>query len=178
MILFTSGFPYAGKTEFTKMLCEHLGRELLIHINPKDLYPDDFEDLSDEEKTSNGVVAWEMSYEKTEECLDKLPNKALIIFDTCCRDVHRVSHLFSTARVKEHNVLFAYVNASFEKRQQYAEGKDISKFEERYSSSFRKDLPNFREMSDHFIIIDNNKNLSDLDKQAASLAQKIVELRS
>jgi len=178
MILFTSGFPYAGKTELVSRLCEQLDHKNLIHINPRDLYPEDFADLPNSEQQANGIVAWEMSYEKARECITKLPNKVLIVFDTCCRDALQVNQLFGDAKTRGHKILFAYVNASTDRRQEYAEDKDISKFEERYSSSFQQNLPKFKSMSDQFLVINNNKSLLELDERAVELAEKVIELRS
>ncbi len=177
MILFTSGFPYAGKTEFAKRLCQRLDQQHLIHINPKDLYPEDFDALSEEEQQATGIVAWEMAFEKTDKCIVKLPNKVLIILDTCCSSAYQMTQLFMDAKIREHDIYLIYVNASLEKRTELAAGKNISKFEGKYASNFQQSLPELKHMSDHFLVINNNGSLSELDENISPLAAKIIESR-
>lgn len=178
MILFTSGFPYAGKTECIQRLCKQLEHKHLIHINPKDLYPENFETLPEDEQQATGIVAWEMAYEKASKCIIKLPNKALIIFDTCCSKSYQMAQLFMDAKIRGHDIYLIYVNTPLEKRKEWANDKDINKFEEKYISSFQQSLPELKPMADRFLIINNNGDLSELDEDIISLATEITKLRS
>lgn len=178
MILFTSGFPYAGKTTFVQKLIEELDNELIIHINPKDYYPDDFEQLDEQERTDIATTAWEMSLEKATKSICALPNRALIIFDTCCSKSLHMRPLFMNSKLRGHDVFLVYINATSESRFERAGvNEKIKELEDRYRISFSETLPILKEHSDHFYMASSD-TLEDLNPNVERVAGKIKSIRS
>ena len=179
MILFTSGLPKSGKTTFVNKLLDALDRKLCLHINPEDYYPEDFEKLSQEDKTDIATTAWEMSLEKATKSICAVPNRALIVFDTCCSKAFYMRQLFMNAKVRGHHVFLVYVYAPLEKRVERTGDKKLADLEERYRKAFGDTLPVLKGHSDEFIIIKNESDdLSELDKYAQLMCDKIKEIRS
>lgn len=179
MILFTSGFPGAGKTCLAKRLIEILNNKLTLHIDPKKYYPDEFNSLHDYEKTEVGIAAWELSIERATESIYALPDKVLIIFDTCCNNSEHMEPLITSAKEKGHTTILVYVNTSLDKRVERSNGSvDLVELEERYRKGFIKSLPAVRTHADHFFVINNNKeNEEELISGANNLAEKIKGIR-
>ena len=176
MILFTSGFPYAGKTKFVKLLLDKIDHA--IHIDPKDYYMENFEELNNDEQSAVGITAWEMSLERAEKCINKLPNKALIILDTCCAKINSVRSVIHEARRAGHNIYCIYVDSSLENRKSRAPGKDIESYQQRYADDFLITLPKLKDLADTFMIIVNDDDQSGLNKQADALAEIIKGTQS
>lgn len=183
MILFTSGFPYAGKSTLVQKLVEELDGKHVLHINPKDYYPDEFDNLTNEEQTEIATTAWEMSLETATKSICALPNKALIIFDTCCNKSLHMRPLFMNAKLRGHRVYLVYVHADLKNRSKRTD-KDLSKFEDKYRTNFLETLPILKEHADTFVTFSNNNDdefgpgVSWLDKVAKDLAGKIKSIRS
>ena len=183
MILFTSGFPYSGKTTFIEKLIEKLDGELVLHINPKDYYPDDFDSLPDEERMAIATTAWEMSLEKATKSICALPNRALIVFDTCCSKSLHMRPLFLNSKLRGHDTILSYVDAHSTIRfKRSAENEKIRELEDKYRTSFRETLPTLRSLSDHFFMIDSNCSDENLikkfDENVERVAGKIKSIRS
>ena len=179
MILLMSGFPYAGKTEFIKILLDKVDHNKSIHINPKNFYVENFEDLDDDEKSAVGITAWEMSIERAHKCLDLLSNEALIILDTCCAKFNTIQSLISDAKNSGHKMYCVFVNSSIENRKIRASGKNIESFEQRYAEDFLHTLPKLKEESDKFMIVHNNDiECLELNKCARLLSEIVVEVQS
>ena len=176
MILFTSGFPKSGKTTFAKQLVNHLDGKLVIHINPADYYMDDFDELTQEDQTSVATTAWEMSLEKATKSICALPNKALIIFDTCCSKSLHMRPLFMNSKLRGHDVLLVYIDADQESRA-LRTTKRIQELESRYKESFLETLPTLKALADHFIMVSNTTE-EKLSERAKSVSDKIKGIRS
>lgn len=178
MILFTSGFPQAGKTTFAYKLIKELKNKHILHINPKDYYPDDFESLNPEEKTDIATTAWELSLEKLSESIVKLPNKALVIYDTCCSKALQMRPLFMNSHIRGHDIIMVYVNANIKNRfERSTDVEQIKKLEDRYKTSFKESLPILKYLSDYFIIVNNNED-SQLNSGVIKVAEKIKNIRN
>lgn len=179
MILFTSGFPGAGKTRLAEKLTEALDNKLVLHIDPRKYYPDEYDSLHDHEKTEVGIAAWELSIERATESIYALPNKALIIFDTCCNNADYMEPLITSAKEKGHTAILVYVNTSLNKRLERSDGSvDLAELEERYREGFIKGLPSIRAHADHFFVVNNDKeNEEGLIDGASNLAEKIKGIR-
>lgn len=177
MILFTSGFPYSGKTTFAQKLIDALDGHLVLHINPKDYYPDEFDALPAEERLDIATTAWEMSLEKATKSICALPNRALIIFDTCCSKSLHMRPLFMNSRLRGHDTFLVYVNASSETRfERSKQNEQIKELEDRYRTSFKETLPTLKDLSDHFFMVNNDNG--DLSSHAERVAGKIKSIRS
>ena len=178
MILFTSGFPKAGKTTIAKKLIKHFGR-LVLHINPEDYYPDDFEELAAEDRMDIATTAWEMSLEKATKSICALPNKALIVFDTCCSKSLHMRPLFMNAKLRGHKVAMVYVDTPLKKRIERSKNDKLADLDHRYAISFKETIPILRALSDEFIIMGNGSDdLSELDKYIDIVAEKVKNIRS
>lgn len=179
MILFTSGFPYSGKTTFVNALIEQLENKHVLHINPKDYYPDEFDGLNPDEKSEIAVTAWELSLERANKAICSLPNKALIVFDTCCSKSLHMQPLFINAKVRNHDIFLVFVNSNLNNRQQRANGINLNQFESRYAEDFQQTIPRLRPLANEFSIINNNDvELTELTKTANHIAEKIKLIRN
>ena len=179
MILFMSGFPKSGKSSFAELLVKNLDNKLCLHINPADYYPDNFDDLPQEEKTDIAVTAWEMSLERADKSITSLPNRALAIVDTCCSSALNMRPLLLNAKVRGHDVFVVYIDTPLEKRIERTGDKNLTNLEERYKKSFGEALPMLRKNSKEFIIVGNGSDgLSELDKYARIMCEKIRKVRS
>lgn len=182
MILFMSGFPYSGKTTFAERLIKQLSNKLILHINPKDYYPDNYDKLLDEDRTDIAITAWEMSFETATKAICQTPNRVLIIFDTCCSKSLQMRPLFMNSKLRGHNVLMVYLNATLDDRLSRIPEKDADKFkelEDRYKNNFSSTLPELKPHVDNFYIIDwpNNEREEELNKHVDALANKIKSIR-
>lgn len=179
MILFTSGFPYSGKTTFAEKLTKNLGNKHVLHINPKDFYLEEFDKLGPEGQTEIAVVAWEMALEKATKSICALPNKVLIIFDTCCSKSLHMRPLFMNAKVAGHEVYMVYVHADLESRSKRT-SKDLTAFEDRYKNDFLETLPILKQHTDHWAIVSNNNDENNelMDSTVENITMKIKSTRS
>lgn len=178
MILFTSGFPQAGKTTFAKKLVDALEHKHVLHINPKDYYPDDFSDLSAEEKTNIATAAWELSIEKLSKSIVGLPNRALVIYDTCCSKSLQMRPFFMNSKVRGHDVMLVFINTNPENRfKRSLDDEQVRKLEDRYKTSFEESLPTLKYLSDHFVIVNNDED-GQLDSYVEKVAEKIKNIRN
>ena len=180
MILFTSGFPYSGKTEFAKALIKSLGGEFVLHINPKDYYPDNFDILPDEERMEIATTAWEMSLEKATKSICALPNKALIVFDTCCSKSLHMRPLFMNSKLRGHDIIMVYINANGDTRFERSKNNEkIMELEDRYKASFSETLPILKNLSDQFYMVNNSNDMENsLEFNVQRITGKIKSIRS
>jgi tRNA uridine 5-carbamoylmethylation protein Kti12 len=184
MILFTSGFPYSGKTTYANLLKEELDNQLILHINPKDYYPDDFSSLPEKDQIDIGVTAWEMSLETATKAITSTPDKVLIIFDTCCNKSLHMRPLFMNAKLRGHHVMMVYINATLEDRLSRVSEIDVDKIkglETKYKESFSTTLPALRSHADSFVVVHNPNTKTEasenLVESARTFADKIKRIR-
>lgn len=177
MILFTSGFPYSGKTTFAAKLCEKLKYKHILHIDPKNYYLEEFDDLSLEDQSAVAVEAWEMALEQATKSICALPNKALIIFDTCCNKALHMRPLFMNSKLRGHDILMAFVSANQSSRFERAPNERVKEYEDKYRINFIETLPILKKLSDYFMMVDNSGKESDLDKYVELISDKIKSIR-
>lgn len=181
MILFTSGFPYAGKSEFVRLLLEELGNEgTNIVIEPKSFYPQGFDKLPDAKQQAIGIACWDVCMEETNKAITSAPPTDLIILDTAAKRFHMMRPLFMNAKVRQHKVFYVFIGASADECKKRSEGKWKESFEEDYSNSFATSVPSLKRMSDVFKLIVNNDDLDfgQLREAAKEIATSIQELRT
>ncbi len=185
MILFTSGFPYSGKTEFAKRLADKMRgyyvAPMIIHIDPKQYYIDEYKQMSKEEQSAVGIAAWEMALERVSQCICKLPNKALVIFDTCCNKSSYMKPLFEKSRSKGHHVFYVYVNSNLDDRKLRANGIDIdlNELESKYALGFADTIPKLKPLADKFFIVNNSDDgFSGLDESIDKIVAEIESIRT
>lgn len=176
MILFTSGFPQSGKTELSFKINQKI--DDVIHINPKDFYLKEFEELPDEMQSAVAISAWEMAVEKTNECLIHKSNDILIIFDTCCSNESAMRSLFTNARYNKHTILYVFVDSPQEDRWSRNPQAKLSQYERKYKTDFTQTLPVLTKLSDQFVRVTNDGKLDKLNKYAEEIAQYVEKIRS
>lgn len=191
MILFTSGFPYAGKTLFLDILLDTFNTEGeeeeegeikdeldIVRICPKEYYPDNFDTLHDNDKSTFAISAWEVSLEETEKAIEEHENKTLIVLDTAAAKVKKMRPLFSIAKKRGHSVIYVFINSSLEDRQNRT-NDDVERFEEYYANSFKITVPHLKSLSDTFMLIKNpnDPEYTNLNKSAKNLKKIIEEIK-
>ena len=156
MILLTGGFPYSGKTKFAETLLDIVDNKWAIHIDPKKYLPDDFDTMYEGDRMMWMTSAWSIGYEKAEEAIKKLPNKALIIFDTTASKISSIKPLIKSAKENDHKIIYVLVHAQLEDRIERT--NDVNKLielEKNYTYNLRTSIPIIKKMSDKFILIKN-----------------------
>jgi len=178
MILFTSGFPASGKTTFVKKLIEELENKHVLHIDPKKYYLEEYEELDKDEKTAVAVEAWEMALEQTTKSINAAPNAALIILDTCCSKALHMRPLLNNSKLKGHDTLMVFMSTAQKARFLRSNDKNIKNYEESYRINFLSTLPVLKKLADHFVIINNSGDESEICKHAKNLSDKIKSIRT
>jgi hypothetical protein len=189
MIIFTGGFPYAGKTLLLDLLAkvdkdsdpdsEAKISDSWVRICPKDYYPDDFETMQDSDKSTWAIASWETCLEEVNDAIHKYDNNKLIILDTAAAKVKRMRPLFSTAKIKGHTVIYVFVHSDLADRKERTE-EDIDRYEKHYAEAFQVTIPHLKMLSDKFMLIKNSNDPEHvvLNKSAKSLSKMIEEIRS
>jgi len=165
-----AGYPYSGKTYTVERLDKALGGECLV-ISPKFLFPPNYDELDEQEKTEVNIVSWRCSLDQLETSFD-IDTKEVLIYDTCCSSYESMVPYFTGAKVKGHTVIFLYVHAPLELCKERA-GKDWFDADviEKYKSNFKSNLPLFIKISDKWFKIDNRKepNLEEVLEYVRSI---------
>jgi len=149
-----AGFPFSGKTYVVEKLDKALGDSALV-ISPKFLFPPDYDDLDDNQKTETNIVSWRCSLDQLEASFD-MNNHEVIIYDTCCASFDAMEYYFRRALDKGHRVVLLYVYAHLDICAKRAGDKWFdSDVIEKYKSNFKTNLPRFVEISNKWFRIDN-----------------------
>ena len=173
-VLFTSGYPYSGKTEFAKALAaEFKGLAAVVHIDPMSLRPPEYATLPLDEQKRARIAAWEVSQSMLTDAL-KEPNSTLVIFDTCASKATSMMPHFTNAKVHKHDVVYVFVGATLPECRQRA-GTNWPQHDviAGYGKDFLDSIPKLKDLSTKFFFIKNNN-----DPARASLmlsAQKIAK---
>lgn len=172
MILFTAGHPFSGKSELIKYVLSSFGDHTVI--DPTQLRPPEYEQMSEQDKASARIAAWEVSLEMLTTAMNK-PNSHLVVFDTCAAKSSVMLQQFMTAKAKKHLVFYAFVTAPMAECQARAGTKwprpDIIRG---YSRDFLESVPKLRKACDRFLAIKNNNDVNRVALKAA--AQRIVKV--
>jgi tRNA uridine 5-carbamoylmethylation protein Kti12 len=177
MILFTSGFPFSGKSELANKISENISD--VIHINPKDFYLEGFDEAPDDARTAMAVSAWEMALDKTNKLLCSKDNNSLIILDTCCSKALAMRPLFMNAKVRGHYVFYVFVQAQTKDREARAPEVDQS-YKFKYASDFSETVPILKKLSDRFMLVINNNDggMEEIDKCVTKISKNVNKIRS
>lgn len=170
MILFTAGHPFAGKTEFVKLLAASY-KETTV-IDPTNLRPAEYDQMSPADQANARIAAWEVSLEMLTEAMNK-PNKELVIFDTCAAKTSAMLQQFVNAKMKKHSVFYVFIGAPIKDLQRRA-GTSWPKPEviRGYSQDFLESVPKLRKASDRFLFVKNTHDDARLALKDA--ARRIV----
>jgi len=180
MIIFTSGFPYSGKSTFVQILLENLSNSDIsldkpILLDPKSLLPENYEKLNKDEQSQYNISSWEVCIEEAYRTLVDKDNKTLIILDTAAAKLQRMRPLFALAHKKRHTIIYAYVHSNFEERQSRT-SNDLSEYENDYAGSFKVAMPHLKRFAHKFMIIRNPNDAEYIDlKKSSGLVVKIIE---
>lgn len=189
MILFTGGFPFAGKSLLLDKLLENFNVENeedgiqnaleIVRMCPKDLLPENHSTMPEKEKSDWAISAWETCIEETLETLEEYENKTLIIFDTAAAKVKRMRALFSKAKKLRHTVIYVFVHSDLAERKERTK-IDLEKFENHYRNSFKVTVPHLKMISDKFMLVrnPNDPEYIDLTKSAKNLSKLIEEIKT
>lgn len=172
-VLFTAGYPYSGKTEFTKALATGFAGRKVIHIDPTSLRPPEYETMSPDEQKQARIATWEVGQTMLADAI-KEPNSTLVIFDTCAAKASTMIPHFTNAKVHKHDVVYVFVGATLPECKQRAGVKwPTQDVIASYGKDFLDSIPKLKDLSSKFFFIKNNN-----DPARASLvlsAQKIAK---
>ena len=173
-IVFTSGYPYSGKTEFAKELTKVLKKHKVVHIDPSTLRPADYDSLDSEAQSKARIATWEVSQEMLTTNM-KEPTSNIIIFDTCAAKSKNMLPHFQNAKVHKHNIVYVFIGATLIECKQRAGPKWISNdVIDSYARDFNESVPKLRDASSKFFFIKNNNDNERLNLKAA--AQKVAKV--
>ena len=156
MILFTAGHPFAGKTEFAKMLAAAYKDTTII--DPATLRPPEYDQMSEADKAAARIAAWEVSLEMLTGAMGR-PNKDLIIFDTCAAKTSAMLQQFVNAKAKKHTIFYVFIGAQLKDCQKRAGAAwpNINIIQG-YSKDFLESVPKLRKASDRFLFVKNTQD--------------------
>jgi predicted kinase len=156
MILFTAGHPYAGKTEFVKLLTASYANTVVI--DPTNLRPPEYNRMTPADQAGARIAAWEVSLEMLTDAMNR-PNKDLIIFDTCAAKTSVMLQQFVNAKAKKHTIFYVFVGAPMKDCQVRA-GRSWPSPEviQGYSRDFQESVPKLRKASDRFLFVKNTQD--------------------
>ena len=176
MLIMMAGHPFSGKTTFVDFLKKQLD-EPVNHIDLKKWFLPEYDKLSREEKTQNGLVAWEMSLEVLEKALKN--EGGIIIYDTAAASREPMEDEMKLARKRGHTVYYIFIIATPKECEERAGnrwvGKDVIK---RYYEKFKYTVPALKKRADYFFAIDNHSNLPSLESEANRIAVEIQNDKS
>lgn len=156
MILFTAGHPFAGKTELVKCLVASY-RDTTV-IDPANLRPPEYNQMSPADQAAARIAAWEVSLEMLTEAMNK-PNKDLVIFDTCGAKTSAMLQQFVNAKAKKHTIFYVFVGAPMKDCQKRAGAlwprPDVI---QGYSKDFLESVPKLRTAADRFLFVKNTQD--------------------
>ena len=176
-----SGFPQSGKTTFAFNLIKALDNKWVLHINPKDYLPEDYQDLSHGDKSEWNISAWEYAIEKAELSLKKLPNQALIILDTSASKFEPLEPLIKLAAKSNHYSLGVFVDAPLKLRSEWGDDPDLlESINSNYAEHFGQSLLKYKKTLNDFLIVPNKtKNIfEDFDKNVKKIVEIINNIRN
>lgn len=154
MILFMSGYPYAGKSVAAKMIVDELPFAATI-IDPKTWRCDNYDALNEDDKKDENLSIWETTLELLEETIKKTADNEITIYDTACANRERMLPLFKEAR-KHHHVLFVFVKAPLSKCAERAGDKWFSnEVIDKYTKSFEENISVFGSTAHKFHVVSN-----------------------
>jgi predicted kinase len=163
MVIFMSGFPFAGKSYVVKLLKEKI--ELTV-IDPKEYRTlvEDYDSRSEEDRRDINISAWQCALESLTETLKSAKSEEKIVLDTTCATEQMIDY-FKMARKKGHKVVTLFVNSNLSLCRERA-GKEwiTEEVVSKYKSNFDKNLHGFKNLSDLFLVINNNGETPDLSK--------------
>lgn len=173
MIIFMSGFPFAGKSVIARAIASSLPAEAHnVLIDPKAFRCDDFESLNEENKRTENLSIWEVSLDLLAEQIKKLSNKSILIYDTACASRTRMEQHFRNAKKANHKILYLFVQADLEKCAERAGDKWLpDDVVDKYIKNFEENVPAFKKMSDKMMIIQNN---SDEKPNVSSIVEYVI----
>jgi len=178
MLLLTGGFPYSGKTEFSKTLLDLIENKLSLHIDPKSFIPNDIKgDLSIWQ-----ISAWELGYEKAENAIKRLPNKVLVIFDTAASKLSIMEPMIELAKEHGHAFIYVLIHADLNDRLPRTTNPDkLKELEPHYAGNLKDTIPILKDKSDKFVLVKNtsgNNGYKAIYNGAEKVTNFIKSIRS
>ena len=173
-IVFTSGYPYSGKTEFAKELTKALKKHKVAHIDPSTLRPAEYDSLDPDAQSKARIASWEVSQEMLSANM-KESSSNVVIFDTCAAKFKNMLPHFQNAKVHKHDVIYVFIGATLIECKQRAGPKWIpNEVVDSYARDFNESVPKLKDISSKFFFIKNNNDNERLSLKAA--AQKVAKV--
>lgn len=176
MLIMMGGYPYSGKTEFVNRLIPLIDRLNILHIDLKDWFLPNYDELTEEQKRENGFAAWELSLEAVDEALWERRIDDVIIYDTAAASLDPMAQRLKIAKGGNHLTYYIVVSATAKECEARAGDEWIgSESIKYYFERYQKTIPALKEISDKFFIVDNHGPVELLTEQAKKIAKEIVE---
>jgi tRNA uridine 5-carbamoylmethylation protein Kti12 len=173
-VLFTSGYPFSGKTEFVKELTNQLSGRKVIHIDPTSLRPIEYSTLDAGAQTKARIAAWEVAQEMLISSM-KEPSSTVVIFDTCAAKSKNMLPHFANAKVNKHDIVFVFVGAAiFECKRRAGQKWPSNDIINGYATDFNESVYKLKEASSKFFFIKNNDDPNRVNLKFA--AQRIAKV--
>jgi tRNA uridine 5-carbamoylmethylation protein Kti12 len=158
MIIFLSGFPFAGKSFVVNEIVTKLPTSgPVIVIDPKQYRCDNYEELSEDQKRDENLAVWEVSLDALYEQIKKLSNRTILFYDTACACRSRMEPLFRDAKRAGHHVIYLFVSADLGRCEQRAGSKWLpQEVIDKYIKNFEENITEFKRVSHKMFIVNND----------------------
>ena len=177
-LIMMSGYPFSGKTTFVKLLIEKLEGVSVTHIDLKDWYLPEYDELSEEDKKSNGIAAWEMSLDVLDDAIKNKKEEHVIIYDTAAASLEPMLTRFKDAKWYSHKhfVFYVFLATTPEECEARAGNRWVGKEAIRYDfERFKNTVPRLKKEADRFFIVDNHDSPESLREYADKLSSEILK---
>lgn len=173
-IVIMAGYPYSGKTEFSKLLVAELAKrnKTSKHLTPHDYVCDEYWSLQPDNQRSAMIEAWGKC---TNEMVKSLQGSDTIIYDTCGSNLDVLSKHIPIMKLNKHKVIYVFIASHIDECKQRAGDKWVTKEAlNRYQTEFNKSVYAMKRLCDRFFFI---KNTNDVNKiNLKNNASKIAEI--
>ncbi len=173
-IIIMAGYPYSGKTEFSKLLVAELSKrnKSTKHLTPSDYVCDEYWSLQADNQREEMVNAWNRC---TNEMVKSLSGQDTIIYDTCGSNVETLSKYIPIMKLNKHKVIYVFIACHIDECKQRAGDRWITRETMiRYQNEFNKSVYKMKRLCDRFFFI---KNMNDANRtNIKSNASKIAEI--
>jgi hypothetical protein len=157
MVIFMAGFPKSGKTFVLDLILSKLKKDVFV-VCPVDFRQDDYDESNEEKRRDIDLAAWEASLDLLWEEVCGSDDSNIIVYDTCCASLGKMSPYFKGIRKKGHVIVYLFVKSSWEKCKERAEAWLPKEVVNLYKDKFKYSIPGLCELSDHVVIVENNSD--------------------
>lgn len=159
MIIFMAGYPAAGKSFVVDQFTSKLPDELdVLVINPKELRPENYATLDEDQKREENLTAWEASLDCLDEKIKSLDPSKIVVYDTACASLANMRPRFELAKQHGHKVIYVFVQADEEIRETRAVERLPKPVLEKYDFNFSESTPVLAKLADRAIVVQNFSN--------------------